>query len=254
LRSSVRSATAAVSAGSCPTLRKRSAAARIGFKFFGYALAHHYIFGEHKPGRTDIWAAYEKARAKLPEAGAARGIGTPDQLRARISRASRIQASIRLPLSNRAVRTGTIILATRSNFLHEKCCPNSMSARKRGPSESRKSLRLLSNRRWCGKRKWRRWPMKRFRASSRSAANHAIGDAQPQSKSSRAFYDVARRASGWLKEEPLRTNRPSDQKASAGTERCANGIRLRTGRSRKRLRRTVAYRGNRGKIGRAGQK
>jgi alkanesulfonate monooxygenase SsuD/methylene tetrahydromethanopterin reductase-like flavin-dependent oxidoreductase (luciferase family) len=52
-----------------------------GFKFFGYALAHHYIFGEHKPGRTDIWAGYEKARAKLPEAGAARGIGTPDQLR-----------------------------------------------------------------------------------------------------------------------------------------------------------------------------
>jgi alkanesulfonate monooxygenase SsuD/methylene tetrahydromethanopterin reductase-like flavin-dependent oxidoreductase (luciferase family) len=52
-----------------------------GFKFFGYALAHHYIFGEHKPGRTDIWAAQEEARAKLPEAGAARGIGTPEQLR-----------------------------------------------------------------------------------------------------------------------------------------------------------------------------
>ena len=52
-----------------------------GFKFFGYALAHHYIFGEHKPARTDIWAAYEKARAMLPEAGAARGIGTPQQLR-----------------------------------------------------------------------------------------------------------------------------------------------------------------------------
>jgi hypothetical protein len=29
-------------------------------------------------------AAYEKARAKLPEAGAARGIGTPDQLRAHL--------------------------------------------------------------------------------------------------------------------------------------------------------------------------
>ncbi len=52
-----------------------------GFKFFGYALAHHYIFGEHKPGRTNIWAAYERARATLPEAGAARGIGTPEQLR-----------------------------------------------------------------------------------------------------------------------------------------------------------------------------
>ncbi len=52
-----------------------------GVKFFGYALAHYYIFGEHKPGRTAVWAAYERARGGLPEAGAARGIGTPDQLR-----------------------------------------------------------------------------------------------------------------------------------------------------------------------------
>ena len=38
-----------------------------GFKFFGYALAHHYIFGEHQPGHTDVWAAYEKVRALLPD-------------------------------------------------------------------------------------------------------------------------------------------------------------------------------------------
>ena len=52
-----------------------------GFRFFGYALAHHYIFGEHKPGRTDIWANFEKARHALPPAGANRGIGTPEDLR-----------------------------------------------------------------------------------------------------------------------------------------------------------------------------
>jgi alkanesulfonate monooxygenase SsuD/methylene tetrahydromethanopterin reductase-like flavin-dependent oxidoreductase (luciferase family) len=52
-----------------------------GFRFFGYALAHHYIFGEHKPGRTDIWANFEKSRPMLPPAGANRGIGTPDDLR-----------------------------------------------------------------------------------------------------------------------------------------------------------------------------
>lgn len=52
-----------------------------GFRFFGYALGHHYIFGEHKPGRTDIWKNFEQARAALPEEGEARGIGTPDQLR-----------------------------------------------------------------------------------------------------------------------------------------------------------------------------
>jgi alkanesulfonate monooxygenase SsuD/methylene tetrahydromethanopterin reductase-like flavin-dependent oxidoreductase (luciferase family) len=52
-----------------------------GLRFFRYGLAHHYIFGEHKPGRTDIWSNFEKARHALPPAGADHGIGTPDQLR-----------------------------------------------------------------------------------------------------------------------------------------------------------------------------
>ena len=52
-----------------------------GFRFFGYALGHHYIFGEHTPGRTDIWKRFEAARDALPRAGGDRGIGTPDQLR-----------------------------------------------------------------------------------------------------------------------------------------------------------------------------
>jgi alkanesulfonate monooxygenase SsuD/methylene tetrahydromethanopterin reductase-like flavin-dependent oxidoreductase (luciferase family) len=52
-----------------------------GFRFFGYGLGHHYLFGSHKPGRTDVWANFEAARAQLPAAGPARGIGTPDQLR-----------------------------------------------------------------------------------------------------------------------------------------------------------------------------
>ena len=52
-----------------------------GFRFFGYGLGHHYIFGEHKPGRTNIWEAFEKARPSLPEEGGNRGIGTPDDMR-----------------------------------------------------------------------------------------------------------------------------------------------------------------------------
>jgi alkanesulfonate monooxygenase SsuD/methylene tetrahydromethanopterin reductase-like flavin-dependent oxidoreductase (luciferase family) len=52
-----------------------------GFRFFGYALGHHYIFGEHTPGRTDIWQRFEAARDALPPAGENRGIGTPQQLR-----------------------------------------------------------------------------------------------------------------------------------------------------------------------------
>jgi alkanesulfonate monooxygenase SsuD/methylene tetrahydromethanopterin reductase-like flavin-dependent oxidoreductase (luciferase family) len=51
-----------------------------GFRFFGYALGHHYIFGEHVPGRTSIWANYENARDLLPVPQGAGGIGTPDQI------------------------------------------------------------------------------------------------------------------------------------------------------------------------------
>ncbi len=52
-----------------------------GFRFFGYGLGHHYIFGVHKPGRTSLWDNFERARDALPEAGERRGIGTPEQLR-----------------------------------------------------------------------------------------------------------------------------------------------------------------------------
>ncbi len=51
-----------------------------GFRFFGYALGHHYIFGEHVPGRTSVWANYEKARDLLPVSPGAGGIGTPEQI------------------------------------------------------------------------------------------------------------------------------------------------------------------------------
>ena len=76
-----------------------------GTNFFGYSLAHYYLFGRHQPGRTDVWAEYRAQRAEQgydPDAVAAAGahgdrlgakvvqggsfglrgaIGTPDQLR-----------------------------------------------------------------------------------------------------------------------------------------------------------------------------
>ena len=52
-----------------------------GFKFFGYALGHHYIFGEHKPGRTDIWKNFEAVKDAMPNNAGAGGIGTPETMR-----------------------------------------------------------------------------------------------------------------------------------------------------------------------------
>lgn len=55
-----------------------------GFKFFGYALGHHYIYGEHKPGRTDIWKNFEAVKDSMPANAGAGGIGTPDEMRAHL--------------------------------------------------------------------------------------------------------------------------------------------------------------------------
>jgi hypothetical protein len=51
-----------------------------GFRFFGFALGHYYLFGSHKPGRTNIWESFEGVRNMMPDMPAG-GIGTPDDLR-----------------------------------------------------------------------------------------------------------------------------------------------------------------------------
>ncbi|MFZ0668583.1 MAG: LLM class flavin-dependent oxidoreductase [Acidimicrobiales bacterium] len=73
-----------------------------GCHFFGYSLAHYYVFGDHKPGKTDVWEEFLANRDKFgfsrevasrtgdvlgaqileQGVGSLRGaIGTPDQIR-----------------------------------------------------------------------------------------------------------------------------------------------------------------------------
>jgi alkanesulfonate monooxygenase SsuD/methylene tetrahydromethanopterin reductase-like flavin-dependent oxidoreductase (luciferase family) len=55
-----------------------------GFRFFQFALAHHYVFGKHTPGRTNIWNAFQKVREQLGTevlGGGVGCIGSPDDLR-----------------------------------------------------------------------------------------------------------------------------------------------------------------------------
>ena len=47
-----------------------------GAHFFGYSLAHYYVFGDHHPGRTNVWEEFQQRR---DEVGFAREIVTPDQ-------------------------------------------------------------------------------------------------------------------------------------------------------------------------------
>ena len=92
-----------------------------GCHFFGYSLAHYYVFGDHRPGVTDVWQEFLANRDKFgfsrPVAArtgrgagraahrtgsgiAAGAIGTPDQIRELVRRyeeAGRRPADIRQP-------------------------------------------------------------------------------------------------------------------------------------------------------------
>ena len=96
----------------------RRRAASTGFRFFGYALGHHYGFGEHTPGRTDIWRAFEKAQAAAGPtrpAPAAKAASARRTSCASTCAASRTPASTRSPSSSRAAATSTSISARRSS-------------------------------------------------------------------------------------------------------------------------------------------
>ncbi len=60
-----------------------------GFRFFGYSLGYYAVFGEHKPGRTDLWQRFLQVKDQLPENAGRGGIGTPAQLREHLSRYER---------------------------------------------------------------------------------------------------------------------------------------------------------------------
>lgn len=47
-----------------PTAEEALARGLEGGNFFGYSLAHYYVFGRHQPGRTDVWAEYQDRRAQ----------------------------------------------------------------------------------------------------------------------------------------------------------------------------------------------
>ncbi len=70
-----------------------------GFEFFSYALGSLYGFGEHKPGRTDLWGEFQSVRKPQLDqeitdftqalTAARGGIGTPDDLRAHLKKFER---------------------------------------------------------------------------------------------------------------------------------------------------------------------
>jgi alkanesulfonate monooxygenase SsuD/methylene tetrahydromethanopterin reductase-like flavin-dependent oxidoreductase (luciferase family) len=52
-----------------------------GFRFFGYSMAHYAIYGEHKPGVTNLWRRFLTIKEDMKETPGAGSIGTPQSVR-----------------------------------------------------------------------------------------------------------------------------------------------------------------------------
>ena len=56
-----------------------------GLNFFSYALGHHYFFGKHEVGKTNIWTNFKNNKFQMPGMGGeAACVGTPDKIRAKL--------------------------------------------------------------------------------------------------------------------------------------------------------------------------
>lgn len=60
-----------------------------GFRFFGYSLGHVAIFGQHRPGRTDLWQRFLEVKDTIPDNAGRGGIGNPAQVREHLERYER---------------------------------------------------------------------------------------------------------------------------------------------------------------------
>jgi hypothetical protein len=56
-----------------------------GSNFFGYSLAHYYVFGEHRPGTTDVWAEYQERRDLMGFSADVAAAADQDRLGAKIA-------------------------------------------------------------------------------------------------------------------------------------------------------------------------
>ncbi|WP_024521076.1 LLM class flavin-dependent oxidoreductase [Bradyrhizobium sp. Tv2a-2] len=52
-----------------------------GFKFFGYSIAHYAVYGEHRPGRTNLWRRFETIKDDIKEMPGSGSIGSPRSVR-----------------------------------------------------------------------------------------------------------------------------------------------------------------------------
>ena len=203
-----------------------------GAHFFGYSLAHYYVFGDHRPGRTNI---YEEFLARRDDVGFARSIitadaaplgvrvlqqglgslrgaiGSPEQVRdlcRRYEAAGRRPAHLRH--AGRAQPPRAHLRVDRAVRLrgHARVRP----ARRRGRRAARRALRARRSRpRWRAASR-RAWPTPTTRSRPSPPVRRRVGAAR-----ARAVQRPPARGRGCRRCWPSRASAPSGPSCGAPT-------------------------------------
>jgi len=57
-----------------------------GFRFFGHSLGYYAVYGEYRPGRSDVWERFQEIKDTISDNVGRGGLGTPDQVRHHLKR------------------------------------------------------------------------------------------------------------------------------------------------------------------------
>ena len=140
-----------------------------GFRFFGYSLGYYALFGEHRPGRTDLWERFLQVKDQLPDNAGRGGIGTPDQLRAHLARYERAGIDQVMFIQQSGTNRHEHICESLEVFA-DRVMPEFKARDEVREAEKRRELAPLSKPHWPGSPRWRRSTMPRSRVSRLSAA------------------------------------------------------------------------------------
>ncbi len=61
-----------------------------GFKFFGYSLGYYAMYGQHIPGRSEVWNKFLQIKDEMKDNAGRGGIGTPEQVRDHLMRYEKV--------------------------------------------------------------------------------------------------------------------------------------------------------------------
>ena len=127
-----------------------------GFRFFGYSLGYYALFGEHRPGRTDLWQRFLQVKDQLAGQCRARRHRHPRQLRAHLARYEKAGIDQVMFVQQSGANRHEHICDSLEIFAAQVMPEFKERDRVRQTQKERANWRPISRRHWRASRGWRR--------------------------------------------------------------------------------------------------